>query len=439
MKKRYLLLIMFFIIVITITLCLNYKYFFITKHDKENFSTLPNTVENENTEEHNSNDSITREQMLEDFNFMITTIEENSPSWGVMERKKLTSTWERLKVQYRKEIITDDLDIMLFYNKLGRFLNNFPLGHLDVMSSVMYQIHYNHIIKSPYGVNYNDTWKNALLYDKTVDFYSKLSSGINNSSEVSALDVEKSDSQDITFFSPYKTEILEEGNIALLQIDSFLYPPNEEQKQELFNFYKSIGDYENLIIDITKNRGGNTTYWSESIVSPNLKKEMTYTDYVLYRDTPMIRSYYSKRIKEFQIDKSEVKSLFIHENAKDYDLLDIVLKLQDTYNPLYSKPLFKGKIWLLTSEQNYSASEAFANFCKQTGFATLVGKTTRGISNGGTPLFFSLPNSGIMVRFDAGYSLNPDGTSQFETGTEPDYVAQGNPLEECLRIIENQN
>jgi hypothetical protein len=51
-------------------------------------------------------------------------------------------------------------------------------------------------------------------------------------------------------------------------------------------------------------------------------------------------------------------------------------------------------------------------------------------------VFFPLPNSGIMVRFDAGYGLNVDGTSQFETGTEPDFVVVGDPLDECLRLIE---
>ena len=75
------------------------------------------------------------------------------------------------------------------------------------------------------------------------------------------------------------------------------------------------------------------------------------------------------------------------------------------------------------------------SFCKATGFPTLVGKKTSG-SGGGTPLFFPLPNSGILVRFDAAYGLNEDGTSQFETGTEPDYYKDGDPLEECLILIE---
>lgn len=269
-----------------------------------------------------------------------------------------------------------DFDIMQFYNRLVRFLKIFPIGHLEVMSSEMYRVYYKFLLNSPYGKGYNDACKEALLYDKTVDFYSNLNKGIKNSSTED--DISRSDEskdQEITYFSPYETEILEKGKIALLKIDSFLYP------------------------------------------------------------TPFIRRYYSDWIMKYEVNKQEVNTFFSNKNAQDYNLLDIVIKKTDTYPVIHEKPLFCGRIWLLTSKNNFSASETFARFCKVTGFATLVGRSTSGSGDGGSPLFFPLPNSGIMVRFDADYVLNPDGTNQFESGTEPDYSVEGDPLNECLRII----
>lgn len=420
MKKRPILIGIFLLVVASI-IFIKFKSF------KDNKDTLS---------EDDGNVSITKEQMLEDFNFMITEIEENSPFWGAMERRNFTSTWERLKLQYRDEIKTEDFNVMQFYNKLQRFLTNFPVGHLDVMTANMYQIHYDFILKSPYGEGYNDAWKEAITNEKTFNFYSKLDSRIGNNLDDDSLDSDKNNMPNDNY-SPYETKIIEEGKTALLQIDSFLYPPNEERMQELFEFYRSISNYENLIIDITKNKGGNTTYWSEAVVWPNLKEDVNYSYYVLYRDTPLIRKFYYDQIEKYEIDKEEVKPLFIHENADDYDDLDIAIEIKETWSPYLDEPLFKGKIWVLTSKNNLSASERFVSFCKSTGFATTIGGRTGGDSSGGTSLYFSLPNSGIMVRFDAGYMLNDDGTSKFETGTEPDINVKGNALEECLRIIDN--
>jgi len=39
---------------------------------------------------------------------------------------------------------------------------------------------------------------------------------------------------------------------------------------------------------------------------------------------------------------------------------------------------FNGKIWVLTNPKVYSSSENFIMFCKNTGFATLVGTSTGG-------------------------------------------------------------
>ena len=81
---------------------------------------------------------------------------------------------------------------------------------------------------------------------------------------------------------------------------------------------------------------------------------------------------------------------------------------------------FDGKIYLLVDKGVYSSSESFAAFCKDSGLATLVGTTTGGDGIGIDPLFFSLPNSGIVIRFSSLLALNGDGTINEEVQTPPD-------------------
>ncbi len=98
---------------------------------------------------------------------------------------------------------------------------------------------------------------------------------------------------------------------------------------------------------------------------------------------------------------------------------------------------FAGKIWLLVDEYVYSSSEAFTVFCKDTGFATIVGSPTGGDGIGIDPVFLVLPNSGLIVRYSALFGLNPDGSSNEEFGTTPDLLSPAGepPLVTALRAI----
>ena len=105
-----------------------------------------------------------------------------------------------------------------------------------------------------------------------------------------------------------------------------------------------------------------------------------------------------------------------------------------TISPTGTEKAFSGKIWLLTSPYVYSASERFADFCKRTGFAALVGQTTGGDGVGSDPALFAMPNSRTLVRFNCEYGINEDGSCNQETGTSPDFETD-TPLKTCLEII----
>lgn len=102
-----------------------------------------------------------------------------------------------------------------------------------------------------------------------------------------------------------------------------------------------------------------------------------------------------------------------------------------------AKNPYSGTIWILIDDTVYSASENFVMFCKNTGFATLVGTSTNGDGGMADPLLVSLPNSGLIIRFSIFYGLNRDGSGNEANGTKPDIIISENEdaLTKCLERI----
>lgn len=225
----------------------------------------------------------------------------------------------------------------------------------------------------------------------------------------------------------YSTEIIEENNIAYLKLPSFASFYVEKDREGLFNFFSEIKDYNTLIIDIRGNGGGSTNYWMDNIIPPLTDKILTTENYIIMRKSgytiPFIKnktflSYYRlKPIKDLSFYK-EKPDFYLRDDNAVYDELDYTVRPR---NPVG----FKGKIYLLVDDNVYSSAESFAVFAKATGWATLVGTRTGGDGIGFDPVPVALPNSGLVVRFPVDMGLNPDGSINEETATEPDiYIEQ---------------
>ena len=68
----------------------------------------------------------------------------------------------------------------------------------------------------------------------------------------------------------------------------------------------------------------------------------------------------------------------------------------------------------------------------------MIGTNTGGAgTNGESPTYIALPNSGLLIKFDFMYGLTDDGYCTDEFGTAPDiYNLPGkDALETCLEII----
>ena len=231
-------------------------------------------------------------------------------------------------------------------------------------------------------------------------------------------------------------KIIESGKTAYMSISSMAIPTDTEYSK-IINFYKNIKNYQNLIIDIRENSGGDDYYWVKMVVPPLLKNSMSCSFTILHRNG----SYAKKFLESRGVVLSDISALPIKS--------DYPPEYKTMFSRFYNdsgiiEPAdsvgFGGKIYLLTSSKVFSSAETFAMFCKQTGFATLVGTKTGGDGGGIDPIEVILPNSKLVVRFPIGMTLNSDGSSNFEMKTTPDVLIESNEdaLQRALSIINGE-
>ncbi len=241
-----------------------------------------------------------------------------------------------------------------------------------------------------------------------------------------------------------QTRIIEQGKIAYIRIDTFDLGKNKEKRffSIIEKFLIETKNYKHLIIDISRNTGGNPNHWFHLVRMASLKNDkLVFKSYVLYNKNKYTKPYLDKVLSNFQISEIPIEKVQgiskantkKHKNAFVYTL-DISLYS----NFLSMDPMAKRKNWLLISKNTFSAADCFASFCKGSSWATLVGEPSGG---GGLvfpgPRFVVLPNSGLMIKTDFIYGLNQEGYCNNEYGTAPDiYIEKGKTaLETCLDAI----
>jgi Periplasmic protease len=192
---------------------------------------------------------------------------------------------------------------------------------------------------------------------------------------------------------------------------------------------KAKGQYKKLIIDIRENVGGNPQAWMDSIMAPLIKKPLVYQENVAIRRKMFAFGFkffiykllgskvpYNFTSPAYHCKKVEELSSWPGFDSKDWRFFRFTREI----DPRKTLP-FKGRIYLLTTTHNYSASEIFVSAAKKTGFATIVGiRTGGGAAALLTVPYFALPESGIIFRMDVDYVLNPDGKPNEVYYTEPD-------------------
>ncbi len=216
-------------------------------------------------------------------------------------------------------------------------------------------------------------------------------------------------------FKNNNAEISFINDSAIIKIKSFNNTFIEEDEYIFKNLknYLDNNEINNIIIDIRSNGGGSDAYF-----------------------------------KHF--------SCFTDENLDFHDrLYDLFLKkeLDFTWNPIPQGNNVKHyNKYLLINNEVFSTSETLAKFCKQTGYATIIGESTLGEGGGFTPFNIQLTsgvyngkqsdkykhewkiigrNMGLWFPTEA--PINPEGKIQYEGyfNTKPDIECQS---EETLQV-----
>ena len=200
---------------------------------------------------------------------------------------------------------------------------------------------------------------------------------------------------------------IQNEEVPVLNLPGFSYGEAESYEYFIDSFFKKYAEFPYLVIDIRENRGG-SGYWGFYLID-NLT------------DSP----YQIAEMFEFKVSERMRNSIYAGKagnqlnNAKNGEYLEAVNHRMRV--PHKTPKKFKGKVFLLISENTFSAGVVFAAVFKANRFGLIIGRETAGrISFGSDPVTVRLPNSKLKGSIPlAIYTLpgeNPD------RGVIPDIV-----------------
>lgn len=377
-----------------------------------------------------------KEQAIEDYNFLWETLESRYPFFNIAKRK-LGLDSNQIKFKYLQKINEmENIDIHSFYKITRECLNEFEyLAHLYLFDE---EVFFN--LKEIANTD-NDFVKNskkgplfeALFNQKSIDIYNYL--------KKESLFSNRYFNIPISLTKNFKTKIIDEKT-AYLEIYSPSLINEKKDIQALLDFYEDIekDGIENLIINMHALYSGDY-YWMNNIVSPNIDRKKTYKTKVFFLNDDFVKNYYKSTNSQIYENLDNI-GYYPKLNKDDLKNFGGYFDVNVEINPMFNKKKFSGNIYLLTDKYIRSSLESFAQFSKQSKFATLVGEDTGGDGyNGGTPMLSYMPNSGLVFFYRIGYGINDDGSSNIEFGTKPDYYSNKGdaPLYTCLLIIKNKS
>lgn len=380
---------------------------------------------------------MTSEQKLSDFDTLCSVLDESYPFWNEVAQSGIDKN--EIYRTYRDNVVNTKTDIA-FFKEISYFLKEFGgFGHLSALDGHMYRLYMNALSAS--GSTLSEQEKRNIqplievltnaVSQKTYEFLDQSHEGFRSISGLKEEYQNQSTPANTQALPQLVTKFYDSPNAAYLKIDSFDLMNYKRDQGFLSEFYMSLKDIPYLIIDLRENSGGSDLYWQDLIVKPNVKESVTSERYYFFNLSGSNQNYISANGIYFE-PISAVREPYLSHYGHLFSHYTVDKLSFDMADEPY-----QGEIWVLVSDEVYSASENFAMFCKNTGFATLVGTATGGDGGIADPMLISLPNSGLIVRFSAFYGTNADGSGNEANGTAPDImIADGeDALEKCLELL----
>lgn len=381
-----------------------------------------------------SNDKLkelTKEEKVEDFDYYINTMKENYCNFDVFYNKYNTEYLDLYDVF--KEEVENSNSNEEFYNIMNALINLLGDGHTN--------------LTPPDGIDrfrdiYEGDYQGNILNDKDLmDKNKKWKNYLGENNNLQSLDEKINEKIYKNYKGNIETKIIDD-EIAYIKINSFGEFTNEDINK-INELYKDINNYKDYIIDIRGNGGGNSKLWIDHIVSPIVNNTYESTTYALHKDGKITKEYYEaighdlKDINKFP-NKDMLKKVRNIEDLKYYTEYKLKFSNESIFDGIKNKEGYNGNIYLLVDKGVFSSAEGLAIFCKDSGWAKVVGNENSGGDGVGIdPIVFKLPNSGLVVRSTAEKGLNADGSSNLENGTSLDLYM--NSLDDLIEYIKNDN
>lgn len=366
-------------------------------------------IEKKSLSQNNLNRDFTKEELADDYDFLWENLESNYLFFPILE-EEFGIDVNNIKETTRELLEEQQPDIVNFYHILdSMFLKLNYFAHLSVVSLHGYETYQQYVNDNN---NSQSVWKNVLDNEQTHVTYT----------ELIPENVFKDTGYDCPEVDTFYDEIRKAVIFRIKSFDGSVLMRDQNMIQNYLNTLNNAS-VEHIIFDITGNGGGSDSYWLENIVEP-FGGNYAWNSVVYLRDTPLTRDYYFNDWEIKPISEMEEKNQ-IPEFVNRLGITHFIEFENDYHwNSKFSEEILNAKRWVLIDDQVYSSAESFANFCKVIGWATLVGRRTKGDGIGLTPILVNLPNTGLLVRFSADMAENVDGQLDTIYGTAPDFVSK---------------
>lgn len=366
---------------------------------------------------------LSTEEKLEDFDYLYTVISENYPLLSANERV-FGFNWLEKEQLYRRNIEHNTKD------ESGVISNSMYAAEMGKITRELYNnlthpitrnFFWGHqVLTNPQYSNNFELWNEVLKDENVLSWYDfQLAEGQEPPTPYAGIGIDfvHADNYRRNIRS-FRTGIVVPGEVAYLRVFGMSDLRVEADGKLIREFLEEIKDYNQLLIDVRDNGGGIDEYWMQNLVAPLIKEELSVDNYFFVRGEYSKRFYDSRGIELFPVTEldSELLASFpegIEEGFQYYGIHTVSI---ESKNPVD----FKGDIYLLTNRGSHGSTERFANFVRGANLATIVGDFTACNAPIFEPILFSLPNSGMVIRYRGELVINSDGNISSHVGIVPD-------------------
>lgn len=347
--------------------------------------------------------SLTKQDLLADYDQLWRILEENYPFFPVLARQGIDAG--QIKAENHAALLRD-VDT---FNEFAALVQNTfsrmgSLAHLQVVSADSYDAYYGQF-----------DWPESVR-----ERYARM---------------ERSSAQAV-HFPQAEASWLPGTKAILFRFPTFSDPLALQADRSLVaDFVAEHPDAAHIIFDITGNSGGNALYWIQNIVAP-FGGTYVWERVNYFKASPMTADVLAAYPCEEATGDGHPP--FVDELGFTH-----LLRTRDVYpmgGPEEKTIESTARRWVLIDGAVFSAADGFAAFCKATGWATLVGKQTRGDgADAFTPQAAALERTGLLIRFSTASCANSNGSLNAQAGTLPDILCKPGelPYWACMRVIGN--